>query len=481
MVFNIRNMVAPTVQKIDQPILNEFSEYSFDDMMRLIAKRIMSQIKSTPELLGMIDTLITDHFMGDVDFYDNDGRELGPTNFKKAQRQWHEFKVYQAFYGQAFDYFTDGNGFGWVGSPMDNLSSKQKESLRSLNSSFKASSLGNVRNAINSALIEPKKISYISASTTEILHNEYGIFGYKQDASGKIVIWNPDQIVHTRLMNIDGKTRGYSGIKALAKEVALIYMVKENMIAKLSNGGSADNIISLKNASGTSRSRFERLRKALESFSHLKKSHGNMPIDAEVTVQSLGTSLKDMEYRELAMFVISEFALGLGLPISRVPFMMTGSGGTSNKGELSGNSEDAYQKKVNNRRTQWESGWNVQFNKLGWSFKFRRDNLQDETRETQASTQRAAYMSQVQAGLRARGKQLRLQSHLALLSGKKMNINEDDVEDMSPEEIAMQNPIMGNPAGNPMQNQTQSNDEMKSKVNNDRIESKKKNAKNGDE
>lgn len=473
MVFNIRSAMAPYSKPVDQPILNEYSDYSFDDMMRYIAKRIMLQVKNTPELLGMLDTLITDHFMGEVDFYDIDGRELGPTNYKKAKRQWEEMKIHDAFYGQAFDYFTDGNGFGWVGSPLSNMTAKQKEALRNFDYSFKTMSLGNARDMITSALDVPKKISYISASTTEILHNEFGVFGYKQDASGKVTVWDPEQIVHIKLMDIDGKVRAYSALKALSKEIALVYMIKENMLAKLSNGGSADNIIALKNANGTSRGRFERLRKALESFSHLKKSHGNMPIDAEVQVLPLGTSLKDMEYRELAMFCISQFALGLGVPTSRIPFMMTGAGGTSNKGELSGSSEDAYEKKINNRRYQWESAWNNIFKKLGWTFKFRRDNLQDEVRETQASTQRAAYVSQVQSSLRMAGKQLKLGSHLALLSGSKVNILEDDVEDISQDQLGMMNPM-----GNPMQNQMQGNSQLQSRNNSDRVQSKQRNADN---
>src|SRR3990167_907413 len=156
----------------------------------------------------------------------------------------------------------------------------------------------------------------------------------------------------------------------------IMFMLKENIIASLKNGGSPDYLISILGSNGFNTQRFMRLKTALESFSHLRKSHGNMPVDAELKVFPLGTNLKDMEYRELAMFIISEFLLALGLPVSRVPFLMSGSGGAANKGELSGNSEDSYQKKINSRRTLWENAWNAVFRKAGFTFRFRRDNLQ---------------------------------------------------------------------------------------------------------
>lgn len=52
-----------------------------------------------------------------------------------------------------------------------------------------------------------------------------------------------------------------------------------------------------------------------------------------------------MEYRELAMFLISEFLLAIGVPTTRVPFLMTGSGGAANSGNLAGDSEQSYQRK----------------------------------------------------------------------------------------------------------------------------------------
>jgi hypothetical protein len=479
MVFQI----LKTKQEIKTPLFNAISSgLSFDDMQRAISAQIFNQIKMTPELVGMLDTVVTDHFMGDVDYFDKDGKALGSTNLKRAKEFWVKNKINNTFYGQGMDYFIDGSCFGWYDSAEFNMSAKQKEQILSYDQNYG----GYLNNQVTSKIIEeiekPRSIGYIAASTTEIVHDDTGILAYKQEASGKVKVWSTEQIVHIKLMEFNGEVRGFSGLKALVRDIALMYMIKENMIAKLGNGGSADNIIFLKNATNLSKAKFERLKTALESFSHLRKSHGNMPIDAEVGAIPLGEKLKDMEYRELAMFAISEFCLSLGLPTSRVPFMMVGSGGTSNKGELSGNSEDAYQKKINNRRLMWENSWNPVMSKANFTFKFRRDNLQDDIRETQAAAQRVTYVQGVMTNLKALNKQLSLQATLELLSGTKRNIDIDDVEEYIIPQYVEDEMNMQTESDNSkmeMQNDMKMrNTQLKSKVSGDRMASKMRTASN---
>lgn len=463
--------------KVQQPLKNEpESSALFEEQLKFITKNLMQRIKETPELVSMLDTVVTDHFLGPVDFFDKHGAPLGSTKLKQVKSFWMDQDVQgEAFYGQGIDLFVDGSSFGWHVSADKVLSAKQKEQI----SKIKAVG-GDMEKFIGESINMPRALSYLAASTITIKHNEFGELFFIQDAGGKRVRWERDQVVHNKLMEFNGEIRGYSPLKALVKETSIMFLLKDNLIAALQNGGSADNIISLKGANGVSRARFERLRTALESFSHVRKSHGNMPIDAEVTVHPMGTGLKDMEYRELAMFIISEFALGLGLPTSRVPFLMTGSGGSSNKGELSGNSEDSYQSKINSRRSKFENAWNKVFKKAGFTFKFRRDNLQDDVRETQASQQRATYVMAMQESLKKAGKQLKLSSHLALLSGSKMNISEDDVEEFDVDIIEsqmIQPKFAQGPTGPGMPGQPNKMDS-KSKVSQDKSLAKKATASN---
>jgi len=459
--------------KVKQPLRNEpFSGIAFEDQVRFITQSIFRRIKETPELISMLDSVVTDHFVGPVDFFDSFGKPLGPTKLKQIQTFWSDHNVQgEAFYGQGIDLFADGSSFGWHVSANSILTSKQKENMAKIKA-FNAE----MNQFVDERLNFPRSISYLAASTVGIKHNEFGEIYFIQEAAGKRVRWELDQVVHIKLMEFNGEVRGFSPMKALIKEIAIMYMLKENIIAALQNGGSMDNIIGLKGANGSSKARFNRLKTALESFSHLRKSHGNMPIDGEVTVHPVGVGLKDMEYRELAMFCISEFALAVGIPISRVPFMMTGSGGSSNKGELSGNSEDSYQSKINSRRMIWENSWNKVFRKAGFTFKFRRDNLQDDARETMASQQRATYVMAMQSSLKMAGKQLTIPAHLSLLSGSKMNISEEDVEefDVSIMEAQM---IEQGPTG-PGQKEQPGKMNNKSKVSQDKSQSKQRTASN---
>jgi HK97 family phage portal protein len=454
-------------KKAKQPLRKTYGTGArYDDRMRYISDSLFNKVRQMPELLSMLDTIVMDHFMGPVDFYDADGKPLGPTKLKKYKNWWYDNDVQGvAFYGQGIDYFTDGSSFGWHVSANNLLSSKQKEMIAKIKAQNPE-----VGVYAEEASHLPRKVSYLAASTVEIKNDNFGEIYYVQQAGGEEAVWYPEQVVHVKLMDFNGEIRGHSPLKALVKEILMMYMLKENIAAKLQNGGSPDYIISMKNAGNVSRARFERLRTALESCSHLKKSHGNMPIDAEVETHALGTDLKDMEYRELAMFIISEFALALGLPTSRVPFLMTGSGGSSNKGELSGNSEDSYQTKLNARRCAFENKWNKVFKKAGFTFKFRRDNLQDDVRETQASTQRSAYVTEVQNSLFKSKKRLKLSAHLALLSGTKMNIEEDDVEDVPEEDLMPMGPAPMAGRGGPL---SPKDIDMKGKVSKDKSQAKK--------
>jgi len=455
-------------KNIKEPMFNAINGgLNIDDMQRYISDQIFKQIKNTPALVGILDTLVTDHFMGDVDYYDLNGKALGSTNWKRAKNFWVTHKASQIMYGMGVDYFSDGSCFGWYDSAEMKLSAKQKEDLKSYDES------NSIQKKILEEVKKPRSIGYLAASTTEILHDSTNVLGYKQEASGMTKLWNPEQVVHIKLMEFNGEVRGFSGLKALVKEIALMYMIKENMLAKLQNGGSADTIIYTKNTpGGMNKAKFEKLRTALESFSHLRKSHGNMPIDIEVGAIPLGEKLKDMEYKELAMFALSDFCLALGVPTSRIPFMTTGSGGTSNKGELSGTSEDAYQRKVNNRRTKWEDAWNPVFAKAGFTFKYRRDNLQDEVRETTAASQRTAFVASVQDNLQRLNKQLTIETALEMLSGSKINIGVDDIEDYKPSEFT-QDLVGVKPTGNLLPNS-----QLNSRVSKDNADSKTRTATN---
>jgi hypothetical protein len=429
MVFQL---LEPLKSQVRQPLLNERGyNLSFDDMKRYIIKRIMNQIKHTPELVGMLDTLVTEHFLGPVDFYDVNGHSLGPTQLKKARKFWHDQKVKQIFQGMGFDYFSDGSCFGWVGTAEDAATIQFRDMAARIKTGFNNTSFtASVNRAIDEELVKPRKLAYIAASTTEVLHDEFGTLSYRQEASGRQIIWREDQIVHIKLMEFNGEVRSFSGMKALTEDIALMYMIKENLLAKMENGGSPDNIIAVNGGIGQSKGRFDRLKTALESFSHLKKSHGNMPIDADVSVLPLGATIKDMEFRELAMFTISEFCLALGVPISRIPFLTTGAGGPTNKGELSSGSDAPYEEKKNSRRDTWEDAWNPVFEKLGFTIKFRRTNLMDEIREVTCANQRAAFCTAVSNNLSQAGKKLTTEALLEVLSGDKNDFCEDDIEDM---------------------------------------------------
>jgi hypothetical protein len=108
-------------------------------------------------------------------------------------------------------------------------------------------------------------------------------------------------------------------------------------------------------------------------------------------------------------------------------------------------------------------------------FRFRRDNLQDDVRETQAATQRGAFVQSVISNLKMVGKQPTTETILELLSGTRKNIEMDDIEDVDLDlQQTMQDPMNPN-----YQNEANSSGTaMKSRVSRDRMASKMRTASN---
>ena len=52
-----------------QPLYNEYSNnVMFESMLHHVSKNLFRRIRDSPELLSLLDTAVTDHFLGPVDF-----------------------------------------------------------------------------------------------------------------------------------------------------------------------------------------------------------------------------------------------------------------------------------------------------------------------------------------------------------------------------------------------------------------------------
>ena len=164
-----------SLSRSSQPLRNVPTHSSlFEDNLRFLTETLFKRVKQTPELVSMLDTAVTDHFCGPVDFFDANGGALGPTKLKQVKNFWSEQNVQgEAFAGQGLDYFMDGSSFGWHVSVNQILTAKQKEAiikLKALNSS-----IGDYAEEQSKM---PRRISYLAASTVTIKHDEHGELYY---------------------------------------------------------------------------------------------------------------------------------------------------------------------------------------------------------------------------------------------------------------------------------------------------------------
>ena len=135
-----------------------------------------------------------------------------------------------------------------------------------------------------------------------------------------------------------------------------------------------------------------------------------------------------MDYKELALYVTSNIAYALQIPVSRIPYMI---GKAQSAGDAGGLAESGYWSMIEADQRKIENLLNTQmFESMGWIVRFRKQHKIDDLRETQAMTMKADAIVKLQSIFKVYKKKLTEKKIINL-----MDINDDDVEEMTEEEM----------------------------------------------
>lgn len=454
MVFDILGTVTSkkdilkTKQK--QPLLNQVffttgQRNNRDFFQTFNYKKFWKWFRTRPELYSVINIPINDSVGGPIEYTAIDGSPLGRNKRLKAERFWKENFVREVMKSIEFDRYLTGDGYGFKGK----LTSKQiKRAL--LNFRKEANKLSRLNHrrlgfkehtalsnylwmkAIQDEdLTSPKSFSYVASSTMQIKSNEFQILGYRQIASGKQQNYNKEEIIHLILNRLDGRVEGFSPIETMSAEMYLIIMIKENMISFFENGGHPSKVYSLPDVKNIEDPAYERLINMLKEAKKVINSNGSLVYVGNLKVDDLGSSPKDMQYQDLYMWIVSNIAFAFQIPSTRIPYLLSGSGGAVNKGDSGGVSDAGYWRTIETQQTYLEDVYNSQlFEELGFHIKFVRGNKQDKIRDTQALVQRVDAVSKIQEVWKRQGKKIKDKKIAQML-----DIPDDDIEDLSPEDI----------------------------------------------
>ena len=446
-----RKKPVSLVNKQKQPLLNQptvlmgrrNSKRNF--FQRYDYKRFWRWFRTRPEFYSVINIPITDTVGGKVEYTDTKGNPLGRNKRLFAEKFWKTNNIREVMKAVDFDRYVTGDGYGFKGKlskkeikrslinlkKKSNLISKDNYKRLGFKDSSSLSSYLWMKSVMDEDLTEPKSFSYVASSTMGIETDKHQVLGYRQRASGEEQLYTPEEIIHLVLNRLDGHVEGFSPIQAMAMEMYLIMMVKENMVAFFENGASPSKIYSLPDVKTVEDPNYRSLIDLLRESKKVINSNGSLVYVGNLKVDDLGSSPKDMEYKDLAMWVVSNMAFAFQIPSTRIPFLLSGSGGAVNKGDSGGVSDGGYWRMIETQQDYLEDIYNQQlFSELGFHINFVRGNKQDKIRDTQALVQQIDAASKLQEVWKRQGKKIKNEALSKLL-----DIPDDDIEDLTDEDL----------------------------------------------
>ena len=402
------------------------------------ARLFWLRFEQSPELVGTLSIPITD-IIGDRPLWTKpDGSPLSKKKRIEAEKFWRGNRGKETVKAHLFDAFLTGDGYIWKGQPSSkDIMSAVKEVLKQKDFTMNKFQMKEllVKTSQDEDLKRTKKFDYVPSAGVRIIHDEYEIIGYEQEANGLVSSFKPEEIIHYRYLTLNGKVNGFTPIKSLVTELLLLNLVKGNMLSFLENGGSPDKVFVLPKEVANSKNH-QFLVDQLRKYKKIQNRHGNLVFTGEIDIQDIQGTPKDLEYKDLALYITSNIAFAYGIPVTRVPYLI----GSSASGDSGGLAESGYWNKISDFQDSVEDLLNSQmFNELGWAIKFNRKYKNDEVKESQIESMHADSVIKFQQIFEKQGKQLKMDKLLEL-----MNWNEEDIEQLSMEA----NPLMNNPLQN---------------------------------
>ena len=452
--MGLNKFFAGNSKKKNRPMLNEIpystntgsaNIYSGNQLKK---QSFVNWFMTRPELCAPVTTRVNDTIK-EVDFFDIDGSPLDREKYLKAKRFWESNQMYKRLKSYQFDRLITGSGFLWKGNYFNQRQAKKDDYLENLKTvcmRMAKDKLGSTiqtretdflgkklfLRAIDEDLRSTRIVDNLPSSTVVIEHDLYEIKKYVQIFSANTEDFSPEEIIHTRFMDVDGKVDGFTPVMSLSYEMTLLWAIKENMVSYFRNGAVTGKMIVMPDEISTSEN-FQWLKKDLMSQGILENRHGHMLLTGNVEIKDLEDGLEDMQFENLFKSIKSNIANSLMVPLSRVGDLNSGGG------DAGGMADSGYWSSIESDQRVIEMDLNSQLlAELGFIMKFKKPYKIDEVREAQAANQNISFILQANNGLRnGYQKRIKMESYLSMLSGNNREVSVSDVEDIPKEQLML--------------------------------------------
>ena len=423
MFLEAKDMFNVTGGKGGRPLLNELQIGSLSVSGTFLADRrtLMNWIKRTPEAIGIIRAISRD-IVTKISFKaieqpiktgrptknaakDNEAKALNfaKVNFLKQQLR-----------AEVIEMLALGEGFLWKGK------STRKERETALQETFKEFGMGAKEIEFKQFIDEDagdKALVYVPSATMDIQIHKSGtkiakfyqrvssVLGGQTFPTGRFPgqeiastnpqgprEWEPEEIIHHKFIEIDGKVHGYTPFQAGFPIIKTLGAIKDYHGHFFENGIIPD-IINFEDLDANG-PEYAKMHQELENWWN-NKTREPLVTASKMTVQQINKWNKDMEFNLLAIYYTGVLAFSVGMPLEKIRAILGGIVKSSTGGSDIGTSD--YLDNITDMQDDLEQLLNTQFfnTEFGVDICFERKGVRDEQAEAARDQQKLGVVTKM--------------------------------------------------------------------------------------
>ncbi len=407
---DILTFAGPTTP--GRPFLNEIQRGALSTSSTFLADKrtLMNWIKRTPEAIGILRQLSLD-IITRINFVAMESKNKGgrpkKNSGEEAERRAEKFVkdnlLKQQLRAAVIEWLALGDAYLWESNTKID---KIKEIIKKVYKEYglETKELDLEKKAIDEDYVGQKKLQYVAAATMYIELDQSGtkiksfiqrpVSGFGNNTfptsatglpsnpqAGLVSAgrrWSPDQIIHFKFMELDGKVHGFTPMQSCFPIIKTLGAIKDYHGHYFESGELADIIFNYEEIDNhVELAKMQQL--VQEWYNNRRRSH--LVTSGKFKIEKINEWNKDMEFRMLAIYYTGVIAFSVGMPLEKIRAILGGEIKSSTG--ASDISKTDYINNVFDMQDDWELILNTQFfnDEFGVNLRFQRTSARDEHAE----------------------------------------------------------------------------------------------------
>lgn len=216
---------------------------------------------------------------------------------------------------------------------------------------------------------------------------------YDGTVLGQTRRWKPEDIIHYKFMDIDGKVHGFTPMQSSFPIIKTLGAIKDYHGHYFESGIVADLIFNFKEGDPNS-VHHEKMQEMLQEWWNNKRRSPAVTT-GDMKIERLNEWNKDMEFRLLAIYYTGVIAFSIGMPLEKIRAILGSEVKSTTGGSDIGNTD--YQRNVYDMQEDWEDLLNTQFfnEEFGVDLRLERTAARDEAAEAMRDSQKIGLLDKM--------------------------------------------------------------------------------------